>query len=77
MHCPAMRTVDDRTEYVPIPEFYADRGWFLLRGDYGVSSGCNHLVFPVCADSVILFSSSDVAGSDQREGGNCQTLFVS
>jgi len=46
-------------------------------GDYGVSSGCNHLVFPVCADSVILFSSSDVAGSDQREGGNCQTLFVS
>ena len=23
-----MRTVNDRTEYVPIPEFYADRGWF-------------------------------------------------
>ena len=77
MYRPVMRTVDDRGEYVQLPELHTDRGQCILWRDHCISFDCNHSVFPVCTDTFILFSPSDIAGSDKRECGNYQTLSVS
>ena len=77
MYRPAMRIVDDRGEHVWLPELHTDRDRFILWRDHCISFDCNHSVFPVGTDAVILFSPSDIAGSDKRKRGNYQTLSVS